>query len=198
VCEVREYYFGCREGDHGHHWHGPRGQAVKKDPVKLIDGVFAPRLPSGEEAPQGQCSLHRLGNQYSIVAYWDRSGDSRGASNSAFVVENSYATLDKILTLMRTVFPWVFERQSFELVPYREPELARERTTKEKYIGELGDLQSTHGKALRHVAHLQLLLTAAGVPEHVQALPGTDVSDCLRCGGLRGQHAMDCGYMRAT
>jgi hypothetical protein len=51
---------------------------------------------------------------WTAVSFWDNSGDSRGASNSAFVV-HADITGEELLKLAREQWPEVFNRPSFPL-----------------------------------------------------------------------------------
>lgn len=51
---------------------------------------------------------------WTVLAFWDRSIDSRPGSNSAFVVEGEHSTADA-LQVAKQNFPAVFERFRFAL-----------------------------------------------------------------------------------
>ena len=51
---------------------------------------------------------------YSIVTFWDRSGDRRGNSNSAFFALGDH-TADELLAAARERYPRLFERFNFEI-----------------------------------------------------------------------------------
>ena len=53
-----------------------------------------------------------------MLAYWDRSQDGRPGSNSAFAAEGEH-TLEDLLAAAKEQWPWVFERQKFEVVEYK-------------------------------------------------------------------------------
>lgn len=130
---MRAFYFGCLRGVAGHTdaghflynealrttYPGNRGEIAFPFEYTTLDGLFQPRLPrrgaydKGEEAPQGHARLTQVSG-WTVLAFWDRSGDSRGASNSAFVFDQ---TLDGDGALMwaRKTFPKLFERYPFEV-----------------------------------------------------------------------------------
>jgi hypothetical protein len=129
-------YFGCARGidqqrDVGHGWYmpaaGPRcltepsqeARAVLDHLFPRIDGSYAPRNPGrgrGTEAPQGECHVEHA-DGWTLISFWDRTGDERAASNSNFVVEGEH-TLEQALELARQAMPALFERFTFPLIAY--------------------------------------------------------------------------------
>lgn len=130
---MRVFYFGCPRGDKGHYWHLYPDRSwetrLELEPLGVIDGKDAPRvgpdrrarpdlMETRPEAPQGQAALvHAKG--WTVLAYWDRSQDGRSASNSAFAAEGEH-TFEELLAAAREQWPWVFERQKFAVVKYKE------------------------------------------------------------------------------
>jgi hypothetical protein len=122
----RVLYFGCW-GQVGHYLWDPRGEHPKDDtmPTELrrnkIDGVYAPvfGLRPGynydREQPEGRARLAYVSG-WTVLAFWDRSCDRRGASNSAFLLEGHF-DFAGALALARATFPSIFERFTFEVVP---------------------------------------------------------------------------------
>jgi hypothetical protein len=72
------------------------------------------------EAPQGQADLVFV-DGWTVIAYWDRSQDTRGASNSAFAAEGRHSFAE-LLTAAKEQWPWVFERQKFAVVLFEQEE----------------------------------------------------------------------------
>lgn len=106
-------YFGCEKvGETGHYAFTQTGRKYGRDEhwLSLLDGMFAPEGPEVE----GVARLHHL-NGMTILAFWDRSVDSRYASNSAFVLKGKLA-FDEALAEAKQRFPWVFARFKFEVV----------------------------------------------------------------------------------
>lgn len=87
----------------GHFHYLPGGQELPRRlvPVQLteIDGVHCPPGPQEQSAAR---LVHRLG--YTILACWDRTGDSRPGSNSAFCMRGDL-TFEEALARAREVFP---------------------------------------------------------------------------------------------
>lgn len=118
------YYFGCR-GEIGHYlWKGSQFIALnaKENIIPWgiqIDGTLAPvvydkrRLLKKEEA-QGVCALHHEAG-WTAIAFWDRSVDDRGASNSVFMVEGIY-DFDTMVEMAKEQYPTIMSRFKFELV----------------------------------------------------------------------------------
>jgi hypothetical protein len=86
-----------------------------------IDGQLAPSKRNARgfisgEAPQGQALLH-VRDGWSVISFWDRSGDTRGASNSAFLVRGEH-TFDEVAAIAREAFPRIWQRFPFDVVEY--------------------------------------------------------------------------------
>jgi hypothetical protein len=110
---MQVHYFGCQLHCLGHKWHGDvPWRPTWEHPVGAVDGRFAPRI-DGKEAPQGEAALVHTGG-YTLIAYWDRSGDSRPNSNSVFAAEGEH-TFEELLAAAKEQWAWVFKRQSFDV-----------------------------------------------------------------------------------
>lgn len=112
--EGRAYYYGVTQGV-GHYLHDIHLRVVSHRntpldfPVALIvlDGGFLPRTQGQQE---GMCELWRNG-KWTILTFWDRSGDSRMSSCSAFVFElDRDCDFDSLVQLARSLFPTIFQR----------------------------------------------------------------------------------------
>jgi hypothetical protein len=114
------FYHGCGD-DTGHYlFEEGRGRlcAVNANipsdfPVCLhiLDaGLLPPNLPQEE----GLATVAYV-NGWTILAFWDRSVDKRGNSNSAFVLPGQILNFATVLRLSRERFPWVFERIKFDV-----------------------------------------------------------------------------------
>ena len=123
------YYFGCWDGP-GHFLWSTDGRTFRRNEplppsLRRLDGTLCgdPALAdhggrrSGEplywpaterRQPQGVARLHHV-DGWTVLAWWDRSGDSRGGSNSAFVAEGTLGA-GVIATLGAVAFPGIWAR----------------------------------------------------------------------------------------
>jgi hypothetical protein len=108
------YYFGCW-GEAGHYLFRPNRTSVyRKDhpgPWARIDGELAPHGPEtrSKNQVQGEAVLwHRDG--WTALGWWDRSGDSRGNSNSNLIAEGLF-TAKEMISLGQEYFPEIMRRQ---------------------------------------------------------------------------------------
>lgn len=108
-------YFGCLKGRSGHFWCDPDGNNIISYtdylPAKWcaphIDSGFAPRTATGEaKEGVGRVTLLR---GWSVLAWWDRSQDSRPGSNSALVAHGRFS-FDEMVAMGLESYPWVFAR----------------------------------------------------------------------------------------
>lgn len=117
---VKVFYFGCPRGEKGHYWQDtaePWKRQLVHDTLGSIDGVYPP-CAGNNNAPQGYAEWIYV-KGWTVLAYWDRSQDTRPGSNSAFAVKGYYY-FDELLAAAKEQWPWVFERQEFEVVKYWE------------------------------------------------------------------------------
>lgn len=121
---VRILYFGCKTGQPGHHlfhseWWQPNQYDQKHRRLDggwtshMLDGVYAPRDP---REPQGKYAAHFV-HGWTVVAWWDRSVDTRFKCNSAFLVEGLHAPAAAIEHAAKA-FPSVIARQPGGLAPH--------------------------------------------------------------------------------
>jgi len=104
------YYFGKIDGGH-HLCHEDLDELNfeerKDNPTPWganMDGTLAPKGAQIE----GEALLHHK-DGWTAIAFWDRSGDSRGNSNSAFFVQGTH-TFDEMLAICKARFAPVFQR----------------------------------------------------------------------------------------
>lgn len=100
-------YFGCR-GEPGHHIH------CKRSIVGIRDNPWGYSLDA-TLLPQDQRSLgltRAVKDGWTYVGFWDRSGDARPNSNSAFLVREEMTT-ERVLELARQQWSDVFARRGF-------------------------------------------------------------------------------------
>jgi hypothetical protein len=128
---MRAWWFGCetKPAACGHYVHAAQppwdGSAAYDEhkrfpfPWEQLDGGFAPRTrptmryDKGEELPQGQARLTYVGG-WTVISFWDRSGDPRGASNTAFVFDE-HIDGQAALETARGLFQTLFRRFPFEV-----------------------------------------------------------------------------------
>lgn len=109
------YYNGCW-GETGHYlWDRTRRKAysVPADfPVAphVLDSGF---LPPGQPQVEGRATLCHV-NGWTVLAFWDRSVDTRGKSNSAFVARGTL-DFDAMVAAAKAAFPSVWGRFGFEV-----------------------------------------------------------------------------------
>jgi hypothetical protein len=75
-----------------------------------IDGKVLEKAKIPDD-PNGQI-LHVQRDGWTAIAFWDRSGDARRGSNSAFIA-NALLKPEELLVLAREQWPEVFERKGF-------------------------------------------------------------------------------------
>lgn len=123
---LKEYplYFGVWDPamERGHFLFSPSGTHVFSDhqaqlPQRLQDhhldsgycrGVRSRRNPPDKEQVQGLARLHRV-EGWTLIAFWDRSGDSRFASNSALLVFGEH-TFEEMVGIFEKSYPKQWSR----------------------------------------------------------------------------------------
>jgi hypothetical protein len=122
-------YFGC-VGESGHYLHRPDLHHSGRESQRVLqeagifpkcDGGFCPGTEYDEQRPwrrpgrqvEGHAKVTHL-NGYTILAFWDRSVDHRGNSNSVFI-ENGTWTFDEMVAKAKEVFPTIWARFKFEV-----------------------------------------------------------------------------------
>lgn len=126
-------YYGVRaKGDPGHYLFdntfrsGPQKERLNRLSDYLIytlklDGGFC---PSYTKDP-GIAKI-TVTNEFTILSFWDYSGDSRGGSNSNFI-EFGRFTYDEMITMAQKVFPSIFQRFNFEITCPQQTDAAKEK-----------------------------------------------------------------------
>lgn len=66
-----------------------------------------------KEEPQGVCALHYK-DGWTAISFWDRTGDSRGNSNSTFFIEGTY-DFEAMKKMATEQYPEIISRFNFEL-----------------------------------------------------------------------------------
>jgi hypothetical protein len=109
------YYFGCQEGGGGHRLYTSGGGTCNREPAGFpcrTTTLDAGLLPPGSQK-EGQATLVHL-NGWTILAFWDRSIDSRSGSNSAFVFQG-LMTFTEVCEQARLRFPEIWKRFNYTI-----------------------------------------------------------------------------------
>lgn len=122
------HYFGCHDAGTGHFWWKPGFKdrhlyprydrefpAERARLFQKIDGGFAPQ----PEVP-GHAKITHI-EDWTVLAWWDRSVDHRPASNSALIVLGTHH-FASMIELLGAYFPTVAQRQLQEIKCVEEPE----------------------------------------------------------------------------
>lgn len=118
---MESYYFGCgnpREG--GHFAFDTNGRKQHGHWLEKLDGRVQYKAAPGEpREPQGVCALSYTTDGtdtglYTLVGFWDRTGDDRYASNSIFAI-HGYLTFEQAVETAKILFPKIFQRFTFPL-----------------------------------------------------------------------------------
>ena len=131
---MRVWWFGCETKPNacGHELHAAQAPYYGREAYEehrrfpfsenRLDTGFAPRTAprnprnvydKGDELPQGQARLTHI-KGWTVVSFWDRTGDSRSNSNTAFVFDERLSG-DDALRIAREKFPRLFARFTFEV-----------------------------------------------------------------------------------
>ena len=117
----RVWYFGVRsKAEAGHYLHGPGLRSVGERqlppdfPIRLssLDGGM---LPIGLPQTEGEGYLWHVPG-WTVLTFWDRSGDGHGNSNSAFIVELGGCPFLTVESFARIAFPEIWDRFTFEVM----------------------------------------------------------------------------------
>jgi hypothetical protein len=119
----RVLYFGVWDARRlGHAVYGPTGQTEHGTSLppflapQRLDAAYAPQLP---EQPQGLARLVHLGD-WTLLAFWDRSADTRPDSNSIFIARGHF-DFAIMLALAKDAFPAIWKRFAFDVVSWAPP-----------------------------------------------------------------------------
>lgn len=111
---MRAYFFGCY-GQPGHYlWQSNPMRCIREPddfPIRstVMDGGLLPR----DRQVEGEAVLWQSHN-WTILTFWDRSGDSRRNSNSSFLLEGHW-DFETAVQLATAAFPKVWERFKFQV-----------------------------------------------------------------------------------
>jgi hypothetical protein len=120
---MKAYYFGCESKQNkGHFLYRPwqpgymclSASREQREELPWGDGELDSGLaPQIESQPQGLCKLHHK-DGWTALAFWDRSADSRGNSNSVIIAEGAHSFLEMLLIFAEN-FPVVRDRVVAEM-----------------------------------------------------------------------------------
>ena len=115
------YFFGVISPDNlGHHLYRPGGtwateHSLPDDFPCSIAGLDQCFLPARQPQEQGRARLWRT-RGWTIVSFWDRSGDSRPGSNATLIARGRL-DLNEVLDRARISFPEIVARWKFPVRP---------------------------------------------------------------------------------
>ena len=123
---MKVYYFGCI-GEAGHFLWSPEDRFRHTETYyhqpwgNRLDGCLCPDCGYQGLIAQneGEAFLHHK-DEWTAVAFWDRTGDERRNSNSAFIAEGTF-TFDEMVTAAKAQWPKVWNRFTFEVVEATVP-----------------------------------------------------------------------------
>lgn len=113
------YYWGCLPAKRmGHYLYNQSLEMVRNFdhvlPFKanVLDSNLIP-VGDGKQ-PQGKCHrvLFESLGWWTVITFWDRSGDTRAGSNSAFIIQGKHNKA-MMVQLAKDMFPSVFQRFTF-------------------------------------------------------------------------------------
>jgi hypothetical protein len=120
----RALYFGCWGREPGHFFRSANGQrlgyyeqVVKELPFDGVDNKLTPQKGELGREVQGAAKLTVKGG-WTALAFADRSVDTRGASNAAFIF-HAELNFEQALEAARALFPPFFERIDYDIVDHR-------------------------------------------------------------------------------
>lgn len=119
--EPRTYYFGVWKGSGGHLLRDAEGEPVdmRALPIQFrlarLDGGFLPPVDASpdERQPEGLAAIHQVAG-WTVLSFFDRSGDARYGSHSTFLLEGTLAFEDAV-EAARRAFPSVWARFKFQV-----------------------------------------------------------------------------------
>ena len=110
-------FFGCWGKDRlGHFLYDSHGNSINeyrrresKCPLSAnqLDGIFAPRWTEPMESEAVTALTHVHG--WTVLAMWDRSADTRYASNAAFLMPGTH-TAEEVWDVARLQYPQIVQR----------------------------------------------------------------------------------------
>lgn len=117
---TRPYYFGVAPQDRGHHLYDDQSFWPKRPeaiglPFKLteLDSAYCPNVTR-----QQGVAKTTYENGWTVLSFWDQTGDSRPGSHSTFLLPGALKW-EEAVAAARAAFPQVMKRAegSFKLTP---------------------------------------------------------------------------------
>jgi hypothetical protein len=106
------FYYGCLRGvdnrtEAGHGMYEPGYCSTRRFETPFGHTPDGTLCPEGRQV-QGLARLHQK-DGWTAIGFWDRTGDSRGNSNSNFIVRGTY-TFDEMCKLAQEQYPELWKR----------------------------------------------------------------------------------------
>ena len=103
------YYFGCWDRSGHYLWNGPsslsRHEKALPFQTKILDcGLLDPHKPQTQSH-----GVINVINGWTVLSFWDRTGDTRIGSNSAFIADCPM-TFDEICQKAKETYPELWDR----------------------------------------------------------------------------------------
>lgn len=116
-------YFGCW-GEPGHYLYDCEHRMIVRQEAAIwrsrnLDAGYCPNAAVDSfwiaHGPQieGEALLHHV-DGWTVLAFWDRSGDRRSGSNSAFLMRGEH-TFEDVVNMSKFYFPEIWKRFTFEV-----------------------------------------------------------------------------------
>jgi hypothetical protein len=115
------YFFGVKDPEHlGHHLYDRNLHIIYEHPGRNLPGWMYHCLDATLAPPDSQeeriATLSYLAG-WTVLAFWDRSGDKRGQSNAA-IVSPGIRTFEYMVELLRAGFPLIHGRLAGPITPH--------------------------------------------------------------------------------
>ena len=116
------YFFGCLDpARKGHFIYGPNGRSLNRHerrdlffPVdEYVLDAHLLHTVSDTDDHQGLAVLTHIRN-WTIISFWDRTGDARGRSNSSFLTPE-HVSFDELLQAAQEQYPARFVLHKFTI-----------------------------------------------------------------------------------
>ena len=118
----KAFFFGKWDSNIGHSLYGPDGKHFNGWPRDVVEVPWAWQmldqgfLPTQDRREEGKVYLTHIGD-WTVLSFWDRSGDHRPGSNSNFILWGRLP-YSAAITMAAGLFPELFKRFDFELTQH--------------------------------------------------------------------------------